>query len=86
MSNMDFQRCNECNKVLDMTCSCSPDNYLVQLPVSDHVSKSELRAWCEAEENHHKYYDDYYQCDVEVVYLKDILEKFCNGEKVQEEL
>ena len=48
---------------------------------SDHVSKSELRAWCEQEENHHKYYDDYYQCDVEVVYLKDILEKFCNGEK-----
>ena len=52
-----------------------------ELLLNDHVSKSELRAWCEQEENHHKYYDDYYQRDVEVVYLKDILDRFCAGEK-----
>ena len=73
MSNMDFQRCNQCNEVLDMTCSCSPDNYIVQLPVSDHVSKSELRAWCEDEINLPAFTNE--------SILTRILEKFCAGER-----
>lgn len=43
----DFQKCPECNKTLDLVCVCTPDNYYVQLPVSDHVSKKALREWCE---------------------------------------
>lgn len=79
MSKTDFQRCNECNKVLDMTCSCSPDNYIVQLPVFDHVCKSELRAWCEAvkgpsPENYVEYDLGFYNA------VQLILQRFCAGE------
>ena len=80
MSKMDFQRCNKCNKVLDMTCSCSPENYIVQLPVFDHVSKSELRAWCEAYLEATKRSTALHEiCTGN--FVRDLLEKFCKGEK-----
>ena len=75
-----YMKCDDCN----LQGPYGTQQTIVELwnaMASDHVSKSELRAWCEEKENHHKYYDDYYQRDVEVVYLKDILEKFCKGEE-----
>lgn len=48
---------------------------------SDHVSKSELRAWCEAylKAIGHKQCNAYTIREATVIY--DILEKFCKGEK-----
>lgn len=49
--------------------------------LKDHVSKSELRAWCEAylKAIGHKQCNAYTIREATVIY--DILEKFCAGEK-----
>jgi hypothetical protein len=76
MSEMDFQRCNKCDKVLDMTCSCSPENYIIQLPVSDHVSKQALREWCEEIINSMNRSVALHELSAQF-FIRTLLEKFC---------
>ena len=49
---------------------------MITVPVADHVSKSELRAWCE--ENH---WPDFICPEIKLLNMTKLLEKFCEGEK-----
>lgn len=74
----DFQKCPECNKALDMVCVCTPDNYYVQLPASDHVSKKALREWCEYEILRLELEDGRSQYEYgSMATYREILDQFC---------
>lgn len=77
----DFQKCPECNKALDMVCVCTPDNYYVQLPVTDHVSKKALREWCEdkikAVEHGMAIGLNEYECRTYILAIRRVLIDFC---------